>query len=111
MTLHPHPALEPFKRIQAARGRRAPRVPSIVGSFCRLPSLVSFAGSVGLEACHLALAAAQASRATIREDAQNDNKPATTRDWPAAVETAEPSPRCDEPTQLFHGGWSDSPAR
>src|SRR5947199_10431883 len=37
MTLHPPLALVPLKRKPAARGRRAPRAPSIVDGFCRQP--------------------------------------------------------------------------
>ncbi len=71
-------------------GKRAPRAPSIVGSFFLLPSLVSVADSVALEACHLALVAARALLAAIREDAQNDNTRATIPDELTSVVTAEP---------------------
>jgi hypothetical protein len=45
------------------------------------------------------------------QDAQHDHRRATTRDGPTGVEQASPSPRCDEPTKLFHAGWSVEPAR
>src|SRR5947199_3984443 len=111
MTLLPHQAFVALKRELAARGKRAPPELSIVDGFCRQPSPVYGADSAGPAACPLVLAAARASPAALRQDAQNDNRRATTRDWPTGAETAEPSPRFDEPTKLFHAGWSDSPAR
>ncbi len=61
-----------------------------VGWFSPLPWLGYVAGSVAPPACHLALAAARASPGAMHEAAQNDSKPATTRDEPGVVETAEP---------------------
>ena len=58
--LHPHLALIPLKRTPLARGKRAPRKPSIAGWFFVLPWLVFVADSVAEEACHLALVAARA---------------------------------------------------
>src|SRR5215467_679433 len=97
MTLHPHLALEPFKRKQAARGTRAPRAPSIVDGFCLLPSLEFAVGSVEPDDCLLAHEAARASPEALREDGQNDSTRATTPAGPTGAETAEPSPRFDEP--------------
>jgi hypothetical protein len=69
MTRHPPLACVALKRKLAARGQRAPRMPSIVGWFCRLPWLVSVAGSVAAEDCHLAHEAAQEPLATRHADA------------------------------------------
>ena len=69
-------------------GMRAPRASSIVDVFSLQPSLVSVAGSVAPEDCHLALVAARALLAAIREDAQNDNTLATIPDELTGVETA-----------------------
>ena len=52
-----------------ARGRRAPRKPSIFGWFSLLPWLVSVAGSVAPEDCPLALVAARALLAERHADA------------------------------------------
>ncbi len=57
-TLLPHQACVALKRKLAAMGMRAPPAPSIVGWFCRLPSLEYGAGSVAPDGCHLVLAAA-----------------------------------------------------
>lgn len=107
MALHPHLAAVALKRTPVARGKTAPRVSSIVGSFFPLPWLASVADTVASRVCPLARAAAQASPAAIGEDVQSDSRRATTPDGRAGMETVEPSPRFDEPTQLFHGGWSD----
>ncbi len=65
MTLLPHLACVALKRKPESRGKKAPRVPSIVGSFSPQPWL-EFAGeSVALDDCHLVLVAAQASPATL----------------------------------------------
>ena len=58
MTLQPHLASVALKRKPVAMGKRAPRATSIVGWFCRLPSLAYAVGSVALEVCHLVLEAA-----------------------------------------------------
>jgi hypothetical protein len=58
MTLHPPLALVALNRKPAARGKRAPRAPSIVDVFCRLPSPEFAGGSVAQSVCHLALVAA-----------------------------------------------------
>ncbi len=58
MALHRHLASVALKRKLAAMGKRAPRAPSIVGWFCRLPSLAYVVGSVVPEGCHLVLEAA-----------------------------------------------------
>ena len=97
----------PLKRKWTAMATRAPRAPSIVDGFSRLPSLEFVAGSVAPIICLLALAAARASPAAIGEDAQSDSTLATTPDGRAGVETAALSPRFDEPARLFHGGPSD----
>ena len=69
MTLHPPLTSLPLKRKPLATGKRAPRAPSIVEWFCRMPWLGYAAGSVAPPACHLVLAAARASPAVIHEDA------------------------------------------
>ena len=111
MTLHPPLALVPLKRKPAAMGKRAPRAPSIVGWFSLLPSLGYAVGSVAPDVCPLVLEAARALPAAIREDAQNGSTRATTPDGPTGMGTAEPSPRCDVPAPLLHGGRSNSPAQ
>src|SRR5262245_35818388 len=97
MTLHPSLALVSLKRKSAPMDTRALPLPSIVASFCQLPSLASVVGTVVLDVCHRALAAARASSATLREGGQSDSKPATTRGGPAAVGTAGPWPRYGVP--------------
>jgi hypothetical protein len=97
--------------ISAAGDSKGLRLQSFVGWFSPLPSLVSVADTVAPEVCHLALAAAGAQLAAMHGDAQNASRHATTRGELTGVGTAVPSPRCDEPAQLFHDGWSDSPAR
>src|SRR6266704_962836 len=111
MILHPHLAWMPLKQKTAARGTKAPRLPSIVGWFCRLPSPAYVAGSVALPVCHLALVAARAPRAVIREDAQSGNRLATTPDGPAAVKPVGTWPRCVVQGLPRHGARSDSPAQ
>ena len=58
MILRPHLAVVALKRKLAARGKRAPRAPSIVGWFFRLPWLEFAADSVAPPVCPLALEAA-----------------------------------------------------
>ncbi len=111
MTLLPHLAYMALKRKPTARGTRAPRAPSIVGRFCRLPELRCAVGSVALAVCPLVLAAAQASPAARHGGVQNDSTLATTRDGRAGMETAEPSPTCDVRALPLHVGRSDSPAQ
>jgi len=111
MPLHPPLACEPLKRKPVARGRRAPRAPTIVGWFCQMPWLGYTGDSVAPPICPLARAAARALLAVIGVDAQNDSRLATTPSELTGVGTAVPSPRCDEPAQLSHGGWSDSLSR
>src|SRR6266567_5531247 len=101
----------PLKRKWTAMGTRAPHMLSIVDGFSQQPSLEFAAGSVAPIICLLALARARASPAASGEDAQSGNRRATTPDERAGAETAVPSPRCDEPAPLSHGGWSNSPAR
>src|SRR5262245_36481938 len=110
MTTQLHLIFLALKQKPAARSERAPRVSSIAGWFSRLPWLGSAADSVAPDACPLVRAAAQASPAVLREDAQSDNTRATTPDEPATVEPVETWPRCGVPAQLSHGGRSDSPA-
>src|SRR2546425_6933855 len=78
----------PLKRKRAARGTRAPRAPSIVDSFSRLPSQAFAVGSVAPDVCPLVLVAARVPFAALHGDAQSDSRRATTRDEPADVETA-----------------------
>src|SRR5215472_13812812 len=80
MTLLPHQAFVALKRERAARGKRAPPELSIVDGFCRQPSPVYGADSVGQAACPLVLAAAGASPAALRGDARSDSTHATTPD-------------------------------
>jgi hypothetical protein len=58
MILHPDLAWMPLKRKPAARGTRAPRLPSIVGWLCRLPSPASVVGTVAPDGYPLVLVAA-----------------------------------------------------
>jgi hypothetical protein len=97
MILHPHLAWMPLKRKAKARGKRAPRAPSILGSFCRLPELPSVGGRVAPEECHLARVAARALLSAMGEDAQHGGTLATTPDGRASVRQAWTSPTCDEP--------------
>jgi hypothetical protein len=100
-----------LKQEPVARGKRAPHWPSIVASFCQRPWQGYGADSVAPGACPLVLAAARASLAALREDAQNGNTHATTPDGRAGAGTAVPSPRSGEPVRPPHGAPSDSPAR
>lgn len=84
----PFLALAPLKRRSATMDMRAPRAPSIVGRFFRLPSPAYAVGSVAPDVCHLVLEAAGALPAVSGEDAQNDSSLATTRDGRAGVGTA-----------------------
>jgi hypothetical protein len=111
MTRQPHLASVALKRKPAAMGMKAPRAPSIVDGFCRLPWLEYAVGSVAPVAYHLALVAAREPLVAIHEDAQNDNRHATTRDGPAAVWPVGKWPMCDGPAPLFRGGPSDSPVQ
>jgi len=58
MTCSPHLAFLALKRKPAARGKRAPRAPSIVGWLCRLPWRASAAGNIAPGVCPLAQEAA-----------------------------------------------------
>jgi hypothetical protein len=58
MLLQPQLACVTLKRQRAARGERAPRVPSIVDGFSRLPWLVYAGGTVAPDVCHRVLVAA-----------------------------------------------------
>jgi hypothetical protein len=58
MALHSHLALVPLKRKPAARGKRAPPAPSIVGWFSQLPSPAYAVGSVAPIVCPLVLESA-----------------------------------------------------
>ena len=104
-------ASRPLKRKPLARGTRAPRAPTIVGSFCRLPWRASVVGSVAPVVCPLVLVAARAPLGELHGDAQSDSRLATTPDGRAGMETAEPSPMYDVPARLLHGGPSDSLAK
>jgi hypothetical protein len=84
---------------------------SIVGWFSLLPWLASAGDSVVPDACHLALRALRMPLVAIRVDARSDSRLATTPDGRASVGAAAPSPRCDVPARLFHGGPSDSPVQ
>ncbi len=90
---------------------RAPRVPSIVGSFSQPPSQEFVADSVAPLVGPLVLAAARASPAALREGAQSDNRRATTPDEPTAVATAEQWPRSVLRALPPRVGRSDSPAQ
>ena len=111
MRAHLHLTFMALKRKSAVRGKRAPRVLSIVGWFCQLPLREFGADSVVPPVCHRAHAAVRAPLVVIGVDAQNGSTLATTPGELTGVGTAAPSPRCDEPAQLSHGGWSDSPVR
>jgi hypothetical protein len=101
-------AVVALKREPAARGKRAPRAPSIVGWFCRPPSQAYATSSVAPPICHFALVAARVPHAVIGEDVQSGNRLATTPDGPEAVRPVGKSPRCDVPEPLFRDGPSDS---
>ena len=111
MTLQLHLAVVILKQKPVAMDKRAPRASSIVGWFSRLPWPGYIGDSVVPPSCHRALVAARAPLAVSGEDAQSDNRLATTRSERVGVATAVPSPKCDGPMPLCHGGWSDSPAR
>ncbi len=68
-------------------GKRAPRAPSIVGWFSRLPWLAYAGDSVAPDVYRLALGALQRPLAAMSGDAQNDNTLATTPDGPRGEET------------------------
>src|SRR5262245_32748187 len=72
----------------AEAGNRGRPLLSTVGCFSLRPSPESAVGTVAPDACHLALAAAQASPAAIHEGAQNGSTRATTPDEPRGGETA-----------------------
>jgi hypothetical protein len=59
------PGCRRLKRKPESRGKKAPRAPSIVGSFSPQPELPSAGDSVAPDVCHLVLEAAQASPAAI----------------------------------------------
>ena len=84
---------------------------SSVGWFSRLPWLEYAGGLAVPPVCHLALVAAGAPLGVSGEDAQRVSQLTTTRGGPAVVRPVGKSPRFDVPARLFHGGWSDSPAR
>ena len=96
LTLHPYLALVPLKRKSATRDKRAPRAPSIVGWFFRLPWLEFAGGLVVPPASHRALVAARVPLAMLHGGAQNGSRLASTPDGPAEVETAEKWPRYGE---------------
>ena len=98
----------PLKRKPLARGKRAPREPSIVDGFCRLPSPASVVGSIAPDGCPLVLEAAGALLVGKREDAQNGSTLATIPGGRAAVGPAEPWPKFDAPVLPLHVGPSDS---
>jgi len=111
MTPHMHLISLAFKQQPAAKGKRALRAPSIVGWSSRLPSPVFAADSVAPPACHLVLAAAQASPEVIHGGAQSGNRRATIPNGRAAVEPVGTWPRSVVRARLPHDGRSDSPAR
>ena len=111
MTRHPHLASMALKRKPLARGKRGPRAPSIVGWFFPLPELSRVAGSVAPPGCPLALAAARALLAALREDAQSASRRATTPDGLGAVEPVGKWPTYVVRALPPHAGRSDSPAR
>ncbi len=82
-----------------ARGKRAPRAPSIVDGFCRLPSLAYAVGSAAPDVCPLVLVAGPVPLAAMHEDVQNDNRLATTPDGPEAVRPVGKWPRYGGPEQ------------
>jgi hypothetical protein len=92
-------------------GKRAPRAPSIVGWFCRLPWRECVADSVAPPGCPLALVAARAPRAVLGEDARSDSTLATTPDALAAVEPVGKWPTYVVRALPPRVGQSDSPAR
>jgi hypothetical protein len=100
-----------LKRKPAARGKRAPHAPSIVGWFCQLPLQASAAGSVAPNVCPFVLVAARGALAALHADAQNDSRSATTRDGRAGVGPVGKSPRCVVQGLPPHGGPSDSLAQ
>jgi hypothetical protein len=104
MTLQPHLASVALKRKPAARGKRAPRAPSIVGWFCRLPELPYAVDSVAPDVCHLFLEAARALPGARHGDAQNDRKLATIASEPGAVRPVGKWPRFDGPALPRHDG-------
>jgi len=61
----PHLPSLPLKRKPFARGKRAPRVPSIVDGLSPLPSQESGVDTVVPDACHLAHKAARALLKTV----------------------------------------------
>ncbi len=111
MTQQPHLALVPLKREPLARGKRAPRAPSIVGWFCQLPWQGFVGGLVAPPACLLALVAKPAPPGVMREGARNDQRLATIPDELTGVEQASLSPRCDEPVLPPHDGPSVEPVQ
>jgi hypothetical protein len=89
MTQQSHLASGALKRGAAVKGKRALRVLSIAGWFCRLPSLEYGTDSVAPDVCLLARAAARALLAVIRVGVQNDSTRATTPGGPTGVGTVE----------------------
>ncbi len=71
------PGCRRLKRKPESRGKKAPRTPSIVGSFSPQPWLESAGDSVAPDVCPLVLEAAQASSAAIHGGAQSDSTLAT----------------------------------
>src|SRR6266849_3130742 len=110
MALHPHLASMPLKPKALAKGKRVPRTSSIVGWFCRLPSLECAVGSVAPGGCHLALVSGRASFGVKHGGAQSDSRLATPADGRAGEEATELWPRCGERAQSPHVGRSDLPA-
>jgi hypothetical protein len=111
MTLLSHEACVALNRKPTARGTRAPRAPSIVVWFCRLPWLGCAGGLVALAVCPLVLEAAEALSAARHEDAQNGSTRATTRGEPVAVEPVGKWPRSVLREPPRHGARSVEPAQ
>jgi len=93
------------------QGAREDLARSIAGWFFPLPSLECVAGSVAPPGCPLALAAARALLAALREDAQSASRRATTPDGLGAVEPVGKWPTYVVRALPPHAGRSDSPAR
>ena len=106
------PGCPRLKRKPESRGKKAPRAPSIVGSFSPQPELPSAGDSVATDVCHLvAVGCSSVTRSDSWGRDIRDSTLATTPDGPADGEIAALWPRFGEPERPSHGGRSDSPAR
>ncbi len=111
MTLQLHLAVVILKQKPVAMDKRAPRASSIVGWFSRLPWPGYIGDSVVPPSCHRALVAARAPLAVSGEDAQSDNRLATTQGGPEAARLVGKSPRFGGPEPLVRDESSDSPVQ